>query len=612
MAITQLTSQQVQPDFTLASQVVLTNPTVTAQTTPTEQAALNSGKSPDLLTWQPRLASALSLLCEGHDFNDKGHQQSSDHALPHVPRFMLLKAPESEHFFSLLKDAVATTLPNQLTGFAYHFNDNKITLTQAHSPQDNFAAKSNCLASLWVESETLFGCVRQPENGSIKLQAGLVHNANGGVLILGLRALLAEPNLWERLRQMVMQREYRWFSTDDSHPLPLTIPSMPLDLRIILVGDRVSLADLQELEPEFYYSALYAEFENVLPIKNESATDTLTSWAHYLQFIAREQNLPELDNSALPMILKEATRFTGDHYYLPLSVDWVTTLLTNSSRYATAKIDASAVKQALHQQKWRDNYLVERLQDEIFTNQIMINTKDQVIGQINGLSVIEYPGYPKAIGEPTRLSCLVHFGDGELIDIERKTELAGSIHSKGMMIMQAFIMSEFAITHQLPFSASLVFEQSYSEIDGDSASLAGLCVLMSALAQQPIDQQLAVTGSVDQFGHVQSIGGVNEKIEGFFAVCKHQGLTGQQGVIIPASNQRHLCLSDEVITAIEQNQFAILTVEHISEALHLLTGIPYKDNHVINLYKLIHARIQQLMLQEKKNESWFSRWRNFF
>ncbi|MDF7671386.1 Lon protease family protein [Orbaceae bacterium ESL0721] len=579
MAIIQLTSQQVQPHLLYVNHTL-------------------SNKSSDLLTCQPRVASALSLLC---------NQQANN-----LQRFMLLKGAESELFFSLLKQSVTAELPDQLSGFAYHFNENKITLTPAKSRQDNFAAKSSCLTGLWLDSETLFGSVRQPENGPIKLQTGLVHDANGGILILSLRALLEEPALWGRLKQMVMRQEYRWFSTDDSHPLPLAIPPLPLNLRLILVGDRVSLAELQELEPEFYYSALYAEFESILSIDaNSTGENQLGSWYDYLQFIAEHQHLPKIKPSALPSLIQAATRFTGDQNLLPLSVDWINNILFNASCFTQSNIDGKSVNQALDQKHWRENYLVERLQDEILNGQIMINTKDQVVGQINGLSVIEYPGYPKAIGEPTRLSCLIHFGDGELIDIERKTELAGNIHSKGMMIMQAFIMSQFAITHQLPFTASLVFEQSYSEIDGDSASVAGLSAMMSALADQPIDQQLAVTGSVDQFGHVQSIGGVNEKIEGFFAICKQRGFTGQQGVIIPASNQRNLSLSDEVVNAIENGQFTIFTVEHISEALHLLTGIPYKDESPFNLYKLIYTRIQQMMLQERKSASWLSRCQNF-
>ncbi|MBI0096356.1 Lon protease family protein [Gilliamella sp. W8136] len=522
---------------------------------------------------------------------------------------MLLKAPESELLFSLLEQAVKSDLSSSELGYSYFFNENKITLNKAKSKQDNFAVQDSCLAVSAVDSEKLFGCVRQPENGQIKLQAGLVHQINGGILILGLRSLLSQPELWIKLKQMVIKQEFEWFSSDESHPLPLSIPPMPLDLRVIFVGDRLSLAELQDFEPEFYATSIYTEFENELPVKS---IEDIEQWVDYLKFIADKQQLPNIDSSAIGKLYKEATRYTGDQYYLPLSVDWINSVLVNSTHFSQNNaINEFAVAQAIKQKSWHEAYLQERLHDEIFTNQIMINTKDQVVGQVNGLSVIEYPGYPKAIGEPTRLSCLIHFGDGEFIDIERKTDLAGSIHSKGMMIMQAFIMSEFAINHQIPFSTSLVFEQSYNEIDGDSASLAGLCAIISALSEQAIDQQLAVTGSVDQFGHVQSIGGVNEKIEGFFAVCKHQGLTGQQGVIIPATNQRHLSLNDEIIEAIEKEQFSIWTVEHIADALYLLTGVPYKDSSSINLYKLIHARMQSVLIQDKKRDSWLSKWQKY-
>ncbi|OCG45068.1 Lon protease [Gilliamella sp. Choc5-1] len=546
--------------------------------------------------WQPRVASALALLCPPK-------------RVCYSPRFMLLKAPESELFFDLLRQAIKSDLSSPSLGYSYFFSESKITLTNAKSKQDNFAAQDNCLFASSVDSEKLFGCVRQPENSPIKLQAGLVHRANGGILILGLRSLLSQPLLWSKLKQMVIKQEFEWVSADESHPLPLSIPPMPLDLRIILVGDRLSLAELQDFEPEFYSTSIYTEFENELPVKSP---EQIERWINYLKFIANKQQLPNIDTLALAKIYKEATRYTGDQHYLPLSVDWINSLLVNATHFMQNNvIDESAITSAIKQKSWHENYLQERLHEEIFSNQIMINTKEQVVGQINGLSVIEYPGYPKAIGEPTRLSCLIHFGDGEIIDIERKTELAGNIHSKGMMIMQAFIMSEFAINHQLPFSTSLVFEQSYSEIDGDSASLAGLCAIISALSQQPIDQQLAVTGSVDQFGHVQSIGGVNEKIEGFFAVCKQQGLTGQQGVIIPATNQRHLSLNDDVIEAIDQGKFSIWSVEHVADALYLLTGIPYKDKDSINLYQLIHARMQAVLLQDKKQDSWLSRWQKY-
>ncbi|MCX8657059.1 Lon protease family protein [Gilliamella sp. B2840] len=582
MAITQLKSQQIQPDLAK----------IYALSTQGDTTRSVSDRTGHLLKWQPRIASALSLLCP--------HKRAN-----YSPRFMLLKAPESELLFSLLAKAVKSDLSTSELGYSYFFNENKITLSKAKSRQDNFAVQDSCLAVSAVDFEKLFGCVRQPENGQIKLQAGLVHQVNGGILILGLRSLLNQPELWTKLKQMVIKQEFEWFSSDESHPLPLSIPSMPLDLRVILVGDRLSLAELQDFEPEFYATSIYTEYENELPIKS---SQDINQWIDYLRFIADSHQLLNIDNSALGKLYKEATRYTGDQYYLPLSVDWVHSVLVNATHYAQDDtINEFAITQAIEQKFWHEAYLQERLHDEIFTNQIMINTKDHVVGQINGLSVIEYPGYPKAIGEPARLSCLIHLGDGELIDIERKTDLAGNIHCKGMMIMQAFIMSEFAINHQIPFSTSLVFEQSYNEIDGDSASLAGLCAIISALSGQAIDQQLAVTGSVDQFGHVQSIGGVNEKIEGFFAVCRHQGLTGRQGVIIPATNQRHLSLNDEVIEAIEQKQFSIWTVEHIADALYLLTGIPYKDNSSINLYKLIHARMQSVLIQEKKHDSWLKK-----
>ena len=582
MAIKQLNSQEVQPDINY----ILNNNDI--------KTDLFSEGLTNVLSWQPRVAAAVSLLCK----NSNTHYRS---------RFMLLKASESELFFDLLKQSVKPSLTATTLGYSYYFSENKITLTQAKSKQDNFAVQDDCLTATVVDIEKLFGCVRQPENSPIKLQAGLVHQANGGVLILGLRSLLAQPHVWSKLKQMVMSQTFEWFSADDSHPLPLSIPAMPLDLRIILVGDRLSLAELQEFEPEFYSSSIYAEFESELKV---TESRQINDWMNYLQFISRQLALPKIEKTAFAKIYKHATRYTGDQYYLPLSIEWIQSLLLNSSYFVqNENIDTLAVSKALEQQTWRENYLTERFHDEFFTNQIMIDTKSQVVGQINGLSVIEYPGYPKAIGEPTRLSCLVHFGDGELIDIERKTDLAGNIHSKGMMIMQAFVMSEFAINHQLPFSTSLVFEQSYSEIDGDSASLAGLCALISALSNQPIDQQLAVTGSVDQFGHVQSIGGVNEKIEGFFAVCQHQGLTGQQGVIIPASNQRHLSLSDEVIEAINNDKFSIWAVEHVAEALYLLTGIPFKDENKISLYKLIHARMQSMLVQDRKHDGWLSRWK---
>lgn len=547
----------------------------------------------DLLTLQPRIKSTLSLLCP------KVRK-------PYHPRFMLLKAPDSHLLGSLLQRNLILNTPINQGGFAYYSQDNKMTLSKAKSPQDNFAATDSCIFSISVESERLFGCVRQPEDNRFKLQPGIVHKANGGILILSLRSLMAQTNIWQKLKHMVINEEFNWISTDDANPLPISIPPMPLDLRIILLGDRLSMAELQDYDPEFYNSALYCEFENEVAINTD---EIIQHWAGYVKSIAQFQKLPSIKNTAFAELVKNGIKYTEDQNYLPLIPDWINTQLVNAAQENDLYIDDNAIRKATERKNWHENYLLLRLREAILNKQILINTHDQIVGQINGLSVIEYPGYPKAIGEPTRISCLIHNGDGEINDIERKNDLAGNIHSKGMMIMHSFITAQFALTHPFPFSASLVFEQSYNEVDGDSASLAGLSVIISALSGQPIDQQLAVTGSVDQFGHVQAIGGVNEKIEGFFAICQHQGLTGQQGVIIPAANQYHLCLSDEIVTAVKNQQFHIWAVENIADALFLLTGIPYKDDKAISLYKLIKARIEAITNGDKRSSRWFDKWR---
>ena len=295
MAIKQLNSQEVQPDvnYIVNNSDIKTN--------------LYSDGLTNLLSWQPRVAAAVSLLCK----DNNAHYRS---------RFMLLKGSESELFFDLLQQSVKINLASSDLGYSYYFSDNKITLTKAKSKQDNFAVQDSCLSATIVDMEKLFGCVRQPENSSIKLQAGLVHHANGGVLILGLRSLLAQPIIWAKLKQMVLSRTFEWFSADDSHPLPLSIPSIPLDLRIILVGDRQSLAELQDFEPEFYSSSIYAEFENEMHITESSR---INDWMNYLQFISKRMALPQIDHSAFAKIYKYATRYTGDQYYLPLSIEWV-------------------------------------------------------------------------------------------------------------------------------------------------------------------------------------------------------------------------------------------------------------------------------------------------
>ncbi len=223
--------------------------------------------------------------------------------------------------------------------------------------------------------------------------------------------------------------------------------------------------------------------------------------------------------------------------------------------------------------------------------QVIIETDGEQVGQVNGLTVVDVPGHPVSYGEPARISCVIHFGDGDVSDVERKAELGGNLHAKGMMIMQALLSSALDLDEPLPFAASVVFEQSYCEVDGDSASLAELCSLVSALSECPINQQIAVTGAIDQFGRVQAVGGLNEKIEGFYRVCEHQGFTGQQGVILPKSNLKHLSLHKDVVESIKNSQFHIWSVENVDEAIALVTNKVFRGEHEDTILDRISQRI---------------------
>lgn len=526
---------------------------------------------------------------------------------PTISPFMLVKAPEEAEYLQWLATETRTLFEptDPLYGVRYQVNGGNVTLTPATHADDNFASTAPVETADWVEAEQLFGCVRQ-FNGEISLQPGLVHRTNGGVLIISLRALLAQPLLWMRLKSMVIRQRFDWLSIDESRPLPVSIPSMPLNLKVILVGERESLADFQEMEPELSAQAIYSEYEDNLQIADE---DTLKQWCQWVWKNAQQLKLPGLAADAWPLLIQEAARYTGDQEMLPLCPQWIARQLREAAAFCEGEqITAEEMQTMLARREWREGYLAERIQDEILQEQILIETEGECIGQINALSVIEFPGHPRAFGEPSRISCVVHIGDGEFIDVERKAELGGNIHAKGMMIMQAFLMSELELEQQLPFSASLTFEQSYSEVDGDSASMAELCALISALAGVPINQSIAITGSVDQFGRVQPVGGLNEKVEGFFTICQQRELTGKQGVIIPAANVRHLSLSAELQQAVADEQFFIWAVEDVTEAIPILTQLLW-DGEGQTLRQTIQERIAQATQQESRHRfPWPLRW----
>ncbi len=527
-----------------------------------------------------------------------------------ISPLLLVKAPEEKDYLQLLTQTTLSLRDNDesvLTGVDYQVNGSKITVTPARSTDDNFASTGPVIYADWIEAEQLFGCVRQ-FNGEITLQPGLVHQANGGILILSLRTLMAQPLLWMRLKNVISHQRFDWLTFDDARPLPVSIPSMPLTLKLVLVGDRDSLADFEEMEPELAETSLYSEFEDNLQISDE---ETLKQWCQWVWNVAREKSLPGLAADAWPLLMQEGARDTGDQEIMPLCPLWIARQLREAAPFTDNDvINAEQLKTMLEQRLWREGFLAERMQDEILLEQILIETEGECIGQINALSVIDFPGHPRPFGEPSRITCVVHVGDGEFTDVERKAELGGNIHAKGMMLMQAFLMAELDLEQQLPFSASLTFEQSYSEVDGDSASMAELCALISALANVPINQSIAITGSVDQFGRAQPVGGLNEKIEGFFAICAQRGLSGKQGVIIPSANVRHLSLSSEIQEAVEAGAFSIWAIDDVGDALPLLTQLNW-DGEGQTLLQTIQERIAQATQPEPRYRyPWPLRWLN--
>jgi len=542
---------------------------------------------------QLRLKSSIKLFC---------HPQSR-------LRFMQIQSPENSDYLALITQIIKKFRSQDLVlcSSNYRMQDNKIIWQSSQNYNKAFVTPASCLYQEWIEPEQLFGCVRCYKD-QISLQPGLIHQVNGGVLVLSVRSLLAQPLMWLRLKQMVIQQRFEWLPSHETRPLPLHIPTIPLDLRLVIVGNRLNLGDFHDIEPELGKLSIYGEFETELPLNN---INDMSLWCGYINALREKDRLPPLAPDAWAVLFQQAIRYSGDQNYLPLCPSWLTHQLAEALLHEEKQetITANALNISLNMRGWRQNYLAKRLQDEIELGQILIQTEGSVVGQINGLSVLEYPGHPHVIGEPTRISCVVHIGDGEFVDVERKAELGGNIHAKGMMIMQAFLISELALKQQQPFSASIVFEQSYGDIDGDSASLAELCALISALSQQPIKQQIAVTGSVDQFGNILPIGGVNEKIEGFFEICQRRGLNGKQGVIIPYNNVRHLCLYQPIIEAVKNSQFNLWAVSKVSEALPLLTGLSYSDKQKTNLLSIIQERIAQVNTYERRRH-WLFHWLN--
>ncbi|GAB4349687.1 MAG: ATP-binding protein [Gammaproteobacteria bacterium] len=408
------------------------------------------------------------------------------------------------------------------------------------------------------------------------IHAGSMHRACGGYLVVEMHKLLMQPFAWEGLKRALRAGKICIESVGQMLSLVSTVglepEPIPLDVKVVLIGERIWYYLLCEYDPDF--SELFkvaADFED--RVERTPENDLL--YARLIGTLASKEQLRHFDPTAVARVVEYGARLAEDAERISTHMRSLADLVRESDYWAGKAgrdvVTVDDVRQAIDAQRYRTGRVPERLQEEIRRGTILIDTEGEKIGQINGLSVIQLG--ERLFGQPSRITATARLGEGELVDIEREVELGGAIHSKGVLILSSFLSARFATDRPLSLSASLVFEQSYGFVEGDSASVAELCALLSALADTPIRQCLAVTGSVNQHGVVQAIGGVNEKIEGFFDICASRGLTGDQGVVIPASNAKHLMLREDVVDAVRGQRFSIYTVEHVDEAVTLLTGV---------------------------------------
>lgn len=410
------------------------------------------------------------------------------------------------------------------------------------------------------------------------IKAGSLHKANGGYLIIDALKLLNHPLTWEGLkralftRKIIIEPSERLMglgaSTISQNPMPI-----PLKIKIILIGDRSTYYFLSTLDPDFNELFKVAvDFEEII----DRNSVNLQLFAGLIGTLARREELRPFNRSAVAAIIDRSSRIAEDAEKLSIHMRSINDLIRESDYWASRSgnnvVSEEDVDAAVKAQIHRVDRIRERYYEEIIRDIVYIDTQDSRVGEINALSVIQYGNF--SFGHPAKITAIVHFGKSGVIDIQREVKMGGPLHSKGVLILSGFLLGRYVKDEPFSLSATLVFEQTYGLVDGDSASVAELCVLLSAFANIPINQNIAVTGAINQHGLIQAIGGVNEKIEGFFDICKSRGLTGDQGVIIPKANTKHLMLREDVVAAAKANRFHIYPVEYIDEAIYILTGVP--------------------------------------
>lgn len=427
-------------------------------------------------------------------------------------------------------------------------------------------------------------------------QSGLLQQANGGYLMINIQSLLKDPEIWSNLKAALLTKKLSFEVPSSSSVVPYHLPDFPLDLTLVLLGQASHFYALQEIDAQFErLFKVQVEFEVELS-RTEEHEHTL---ARQLNAEVSEWDDLPVESSAYERLIEYASRMAEDEGRLYTNKAILRDVLAEANAYARANekgsVDREIIESAITQRDFHTGLMEEYYHRAITEQQVLISTQGTHIGMVNGLTVLTV-GH-QSFGQPVRITAQASAGDEGVLDIEREVDMAGPIHSKGMLILSGYIRGRYMQKKALGFSGSIVMEQSYSGVEGDSASSAELLALLSSIAQMPMRQDIAITGSINQFGEIQPIGGVNEKVEGYYKICSAFGLTGEQGVIIPHANARHLMLNAEVRAAVEKEQFHVYTIKHIDEALALYTGLSAEEAN-----KKVMAALEEMNEKPDSND----------
>ncbi len=562
------------------------------------------------------------------EYSDKQQEhddQTAKEVLSHFIKPLLRKYKKdidiSEHLKAMQKDMIVNVdifleQSEEQLGLAYATLDKKmprryqvnvlVNQKDTHFPIQVEESPSYHSLFGYIENATFKGTVFTDFS---LIRAGSLHQANGGVLLIDATKVLERPYVWDGLKRALRSRQLDLNSLEREVSLSGTISMnpepIPLNVKIIMFGDHQTYQLLQHYDPDF--SELFrvtADFETSMPRTDVSEEH----YARFISSIVHDNKLLPCDNSAIARIVEYSSRQAEDQNKLSLYSADIANLLRETSFVARSQnaeiITAEQVQQALDNQQHRVNKLQDLMLDDFKLGRTLIQVSNKVVGQVNALTVLSTTEY--SFGLPSRITANTAFGQGEVFDVEHKVKLGGQIHTKGVLILTSYLASMLGKAAEIPLTTYLTFEQSYSGVDGDSASMAEYCAVLSAISDVPLKQCMGITGSMDQFGVAQPIGGVNEKIEGFYDVCSIKGRNDEQGVIIPAANIANLMLRSDIAEEINKGKFHIWAISHVSQAIELLagkaSGIQKEQSFTKDsVYQSAHLKLQKLRsLQQKK------------